>query len=147
MYKKCCAIPHRKSAACVWTLQPQKKERKKEKHKTLKKAPTSNKKVVFSSDSRKANRLIRKVTLSSHSPPPTAIAYLRGIRKVRKFLLNLNIKRWNSAFNAQGWRIIIIIVTLLKLGLCSTLASHTLLSIMPLASHFNPKHNALQKKS
>ncbi len=33
-----------------------------------------------------------------------------GICKVRKFLLNLSVKCWNSAFNAQGSRVIIVVL-------------------------------------
>jgi hypothetical protein len=35
---------------------------------------------------------------------------LSGIHKVRTFLLNLHIKCWNSAFNAQGSRVTIVVV-------------------------------------
>jgi len=41
-----------------------------------------------------------------HPPIPS----FRGICKVRKFLLNLSMNHWNSAFNAQGLRIIVVIV-------------------------------------
>ncbi len=33
-----------------------------------------------------------------------------SIDRVKKFLLNLGMKSWNSAFNAQGSRVIIVIV-------------------------------------
>ncbi len=52
-------------------------------------------------------KIICKVTLSLGllSPPNP---YFRGIHKVRKFLLNLGMKYWKSAFNAQGSRLIIV---------------------------------------
>ncbi len=48
--------------------------------------------------------VICKVTLSLGllSPP---IPSFSGIRKVKEILLNLSIKCWNSAFNAQGSRV------------------------------------------
>jgi hypothetical protein len=61
------------------------------------------------------NRVIRKVTLSSPlsvgilAPP---IPSFSGIHKVQDILLNLNMKFWNSAFHAQGSRLIIVVVQL-----------------------------------
>jgi hypothetical protein len=46
--------------------------------------------------------------LSSLLSPP--IPSLSGIRKVKKFYLNLSMKCWHSAFNAQGSRLIIVVV-------------------------------------
>ncbi len=55
--------------------------------------------------------LVLALSLGLPSPP---IPSFSGIRKVMKFLSNLSIKCWNSAFNAQGWRIIIIVVVQLR---------------------------------
>jgi hypothetical protein len=59
-------------------------------------------------------RVIRKVTLSSpylwaslHSLSPVAV-----VLQSYEILLNLNMKCWNSAFNAQGLRLIIVVVQL-----------------------------------
>jgi hypothetical protein len=59
----------------------------------------------------KAIRFIRKVGLSLGllSPPS-----LSGICKVMKFLLNLSMKCWNSAFIAQGSRVIIVVVEVVE---------------------------------
>ncbi len=53
-------------------------------------------------------RVIHKVTLSlpSLSPP---IPSLSGNHKVMKFLLNLSMKCWKSAFNAEGSRVNIVV--------------------------------------
>jgi hypothetical protein len=57
--------------------------------------------------------LICKLTPSSpclwasfHPPIPS----FSGICKVKPFLLNLSMKCWNTAFNAQGSRVIIVVV-------------------------------------
>jgi hypothetical protein len=54
-------------------------------------------------------KVIWKVTLSLGllSPP---IPSFSGIHKVRRFLWNLSMKCWNSTFNAQGSRVIIVVV-------------------------------------
>jgi hypothetical protein len=59
------------------------------------------------------DKVIHKINLSSpflwtcfHALIPS----FSGIHQVKKFLLNLNMKSWKSAFNAQGLRVIIIIV-------------------------------------
>jgi len=43
-------------------------------------------------------------------PAFTRVPPFSGIYKVRNFLSNLSMKCWNSAFNAQGWRVTIIVV-------------------------------------
>jgi hypothetical protein len=58
-------------------------------------------------------RVIHEVTLSSPSlslgllSPP--VPYFSGICKVRNLWLNLSMKCWNSAVNAQGSRVIIVV--------------------------------------
>jgi hypothetical protein len=52
-------------------------------------------------------RVIRKASLSS---PP--IPFFNGIHKGKTFLVNLSMKCWYSAFNAQGSRLIIVVVQL-----------------------------------
>jgi hypothetical protein len=54
---------------------------------------------------------MRKLTLSLGliSPP---IPSFSGIRKVKDILINLSMKCWHSAFNAQGLRLIIVVVQL-----------------------------------
>ncbi len=51
------------------------------------------------------NEVICKVTLS-FTPYPLFEWYLRS----KEILLNLNMKCWNSAFHAQGSRVIIVVV-------------------------------------
>jgi hypothetical protein len=55
---------------------------------------------------------VKSPSVSPFSPllsPP--IPSISGIRKVRKFYQsNLDIKYWNAAFNAQGSRVIMVIV-------------------------------------
>jgi hypothetical protein len=56
-----------------------------------------------------SNRLIRKVTLSS----PSLWASFRPLFPLSNAIyLNLSMKCWNSAFNARGWRLIIVVVQL-----------------------------------
>jgi hypothetical protein len=50
-------------------------------------------------------KVIPKVTLS-FTPNPLSQRFLQS----KKFLLNLSIKCSNSAFNAQGWRVIIVVI-------------------------------------
>jgi len=59
---------------------------------------------------------ILKLSIKSPSVSPLSpllsplIPSFNGIRNVSKFLLNLGMKCWNSAFNAQGSRVIIVVV-------------------------------------
>ncbi len=59
------------------------------------------------------NKLISKVTLS-FTPYllcfHTHYALFQWYPQSKKFLLNLSMKCWNSAFNAQGSRVIIVVV-------------------------------------
>jgi hypothetical protein len=50
-----------------------------------------------------------KLSLKSSSLSPT-IPSFSGICKVRKFLLNLSMKCWNTEFHAEGSRVIILVV-------------------------------------
>jgi hypothetical protein len=65
----------------------------------------------FELQSQQNNRLIHKVTLSSpclrasFHPYPLLQWYLQS----KEMLLNLGMKCWNSAFNAQGSRLIILV--------------------------------------
>jgi hypothetical protein len=53
------------------------------------------------------NRVICKVTLSTFTPPyPLFQRYPQS----KEILLNISMKCWNSAFNAQGSRVIIVVV-------------------------------------
>jgi hypothetical protein len=52
-----------------------------------------------------ANRVIRKVTLSS-----TPYSLFQWYPQSNEILLNLSLKCWNSAFNAQGSRLSIVVV-------------------------------------
>jgi hypothetical protein len=49
------------------------------------------------------------------SPP---IPTFSGISKVREILLNLTMKCWNSAFNAQWLRVIIVVVQVGTVKIC-----------------------------
>jgi hypothetical protein len=59
--------------------------------------------MIISLTSRKAVGVMTSPCLWASFHPP----YPLFQPKVRKFLLNLSMKCWNSAFNAQGWRVII----------------------------------------
>jgi hypothetical protein len=50
--------------------------------------------------------------LTNYAKKTSIMIYLCRILKVRKILLNLSIKYWNSAFNAQGSSLIIVVVQL-----------------------------------
>jgi hypothetical protein len=52
-----------------------------------------------------SNKVVHKVTLS-FTPYPHFQRYPQS----KKLLLNLSMKCWNSAFNAQGSRVIIVVV-------------------------------------
>jgi hypothetical protein len=52
-------------------------------------------------------RIIRKVTLSSHSLLPPLFQWYPQSNEI---LLNLSMKCWNSALNTQGWRVLIVVV-------------------------------------
>jgi hypothetical protein len=62
------------------------------------------------------------IELSIKSPCLWApVCSFSGIHKIRKFLLNLNMKWWNSAFNAQGSRVSIVVVHIrLAISICSS---------------------------
>ncbi len=62
-----------------------------------------------------------KLSLKSPSLSPPILSF-SGIHKVRKFLWNLIMKCWNSAFNAKGSRVIIVIVQMgaVKKYICSS---------------------------
>ncbi len=66
------------------------------------------------------NKIICKVTLSHpvFGPPLTPIPSFIGIRKL-KTLINLSMKCCNSAYNAQGSRLIIVVVLRSSENICS----------------------------
>ncbi len=57
------------------------------------------------------------VNSPSVSTPLSSLSVVH-ICKVRNFLLNLGMKCQNSAFNAQGWRVIIVLVQVRAVKIC-----------------------------
>jgi len=70
--------------------------------------------IYLCQKSRRNSKVIPKVTPSftptSFLLPPPISSSFSDTRNITKFLLNLSMKCWNSAFNAHGSRVIIIVV-------------------------------------
>jgi hypothetical protein len=118
-----------------WGITPQKKEKNTQKKKLGFRAPQylhQHQLVTFLEEFQL--KIIRsKVTLSSPSlsvgllSPPLILTYplFKWYPQSNEILLNLRMKYWNSAFNAQCWRLIIVVVQLraAKIYLCSSSSS------------------------